>query len=215
MKIYSIHLFYCSENSSHPVLLFEACNYDDINRFNIIGRNTLYETCKFISRTVAQRINPSKSHTVYHEEYDYRCHALKLRGVCCTIISDLDYKPTRILFELANNLIKEIIGSSLMERLSGSRDITKIIKSSEFGNTFNKKLDKYLSEYQDPGTVDKIAAINKELEKAREILTQSIDQLCDRGETLNHLIDTSNDLSFQSKKFLDETNKLNKCCVIL
>ncbi len=76
-------------------------------------------------------------------------------------------------------------------------------------------LEKMLVQYQDPKNVDKIVAIRKDIDETREVLIKTIDQLLERGEKLENLASKSEDLSFQSKAFLNKSEDLNRCCVIL
>jgi len=62
---------------------------------------------------------------------------------------------------------------------------------------------------------DKIMKIQKDLDATKDILVKSIDQLLERGEKLETLAQKSNDLSFQSKVFLEKSESLNSCCIIL
>ena len=72
-----------------------------------------------------------------------------------------------------------------------------------------------VKKYQNPAEADKIMKIQKDLDDTKAILIQSMDKLLDRGEALNSLAAKSDDLSFQSKIFLDQSAGLNSCCSIL
>lgn len=67
--------------------------------------------------------------------------------------------------------------------------------------------------YQDPLQADTLMRTQRELDDVRDTMMKNIDQLLARGEQLQSLMDRSEDLSFQSKVFLRETDQ--GCCVIL
>jgi len=57
--------------------------------------------------------------------------------------------------------------------------------------------------------------MKKDLEETKVVLIKSIDQLLARGEKLDVLVGKSDQLSFQSKVFLEKSEDLNKCCIII
>merc|ERR1711977_168475 len=59
-----------------------------------------------------------------------------------------------------------------------------------------------LKKYQNPEEADDIAKINKDLGETKEILIKSIDQLLERGEKLEDIMDDAAELSYQSKAFM-------------
>lgn len=77
------------------------------------------------------------------------------------------------------------------------------------------ELTTLLAEYQDPTKADKIAQIQNELKEVQEIVLKSLDQLLVNGEKLNELAKQSQDLSFTTRAFVDNTKELNACCIIL
>ena len=61
----------------------------------------------------------------------------------------------------------------------------------------------------------KIRQLQTSIFQVKEILVKNITDLHLRKEELEKLIDTSQDLSFQSKIFAKESIKLRNCCVII
>jgi len=62
---------------------------------------------------------------------------------------------------------------------------------------------------------DKITILNKQLTDIKVIMVKNIEQILDRGEKLDVLIEKSKELSDKAKLFYKETKKVNKCCVIM
>lgn len=65
---------------------------------------------------------------------------------------------------------------------------------------------------QDHTKADRIAKIQQDLDQTNVLLYQSIQSLLRRGETLDQLLDKSNDLSLASQMFAKRAKKLNSCC---
>jgi synaptobrevin family protein YKT6 len=67
---------------------------------------------------------------------------------------------------------------------------------------------------QDPANFDKITKIQRDLDDTTQVLHKTIDNILERGEKLDRLVERSDDLSAQSKLFYKQARKTNSCCVI-
>jgi synaptobrevin homolog YKT6 len=68
--------------------------------------------------------------------------------------------------------------------------------------------------YQNPDEVDKMLRVRSALDDTKGVLVQTIEQLLERGEKLDDLLDKTRDLSDSSKRFYKEAKKTNSCCVL-
>ena len=68
--------------------------------------------------------------------------------------------------------------------------------------------------YQNPIEADKILQIKQEIDEAKLILLNSIDNLLDRGERMDQLLDKTEKLAEDSFLFRKKARDLN-CCIIL
>eukprot|EP01094_Clydonella_sp_ATCC50884_P004606 TRINITY_DN1364_c0_g1_i1.p2 TRINITY_DN1364_c0_g1~~TRINITY_DN1364_c0_g1_i1.p2 ORF type:complete len:221 (-),score=89.51 TRINITY_DN1364_c0_g1_i1:98-691(-) len=197
MPVFSIILFRWRETG--PVQLVSAF---ELGSFNFFQRGSAKEVCLFVSREVVTRSKKGDRHTVEHKEHF--CHVfVKQTGLAGAVVSDGAY-PQRVAFSLllkAMEGFENALGDSWQEV---NEDQSKTMP----------QLDALLQKYQDPGEADDIMRIQKDLDETKEILVKSIDQLLERGERIDSLMDKSEDLSFQSKTFLRETERMN-CCAIL
>merc|ERR1712060_409724 len=71
------------------------------------------------------------------------------------------------------------------------------------------------TKFQNPVEADKLLKIEKDLGEVKETVLQSLDDLMQRGEKLETLIDKTKDLSAASKKFRREAEKNNSWCEFL
>jgi synaptobrevin family protein YKT6 len=70
-----------------------------------------------------------------------------------------------------------------------------------------------LTRYQDPN-VDPMMRVQKDLDETKAVMVKTMENLIGRGEKLEHLMETSNDLSGQAKLFHKQAKKTNSCCVL-
>jgi len=66
--------------------------------------------------------------------------------------------------------------------------------------------------FQNPAEADKLTKIEKDLEEVKQTVTQSMDDLLKRGESLDQLMEKSKDLSSTSVQFYRTAKKNNQCC---
>ena len=67
-------------------------------------------------------------------------------------------------------------------------------------------------EYVDPKKGDHLTQIQTDLTETQDILVKAIDDLLERGEKLDDLIQESDDLSATSKTFMRQAKSMNGCC---
>lgn len=118
------------------------------------------------------------------------------------VVADLEY-PARVAFALLNKLMGEFDKAFRGQWTTATAKV-------EF-----PPLTKALQDYQDPSKADKISAIQKELDETTSVLTKTIDNVLERGEKLDDLVNKSQDLSTQSKVFYKQAKKTNSCCIVM
>lgn len=198
MKVFSIILLRWLEDPKQPPNVLSAVY--ELSSFSYFQRGSVKEVALFVSREVAQRSKKGERQSITHQ--GYMCHSfVHPQGVACALLTDQEY-PQRVAFNLCNivveNFLKEY--STTFQNYTTDQDL-KVTG-----------LDALLQKYQDPETADPTMKIQKDLEETKQILVKSIDQILERGEKLENLAAKSNDLSFQSKAFMSNAEKMNKCC---
>ena len=76
------------------------------------------------------------------------------------------------------------------------------------------QIQELLITFQEPNKADKFTTIRTEIQDTKITLIQTIDTLLERGESLDSLMERTNDLSLHSKIFLIESKKMNSCCIL-
>mmetsp|Transcript_10771 Transcript_10771/g.14900 ORF Transcript_10771/g.14900 Transcript_10771/m.14900 type:complete len:106 (+) Transcript_10771:623-940(+) len=102
-------------------------------------------------------------------------------------------------------MITDLVNKYMKEE-SKWQEITKDVEASpEFMQTA-------LEKYQDPKEADKVLKIQQTVDEIKNIMHKNIDDILKRGETLDALMEKSNDLSSTSVAFFKTAKKQNQCC---
>jgi synaptobrevin homolog YKT6 len=202
MRLYSLVVFNTKIEGS-PVVLASAFDVSDFGWFQQSG---VREFLMFASRECIHRTQPGMRQSVLYQEHLCHVHVAQ-SGLGVAVISDESY-PQRVAFGLGSHALREFVA---LEETSGWAD-QRADMSYKSASSMAELL---LQKYKDPNEADKLAKIQKDLDDTKEVLVQTMDKLLDRGERLDTLAAKSEDLSFQSKVFLDQSASLNSCCTIL
>mmetsp|Transcript_43173 Transcript_43173/g.115480 ORF Transcript_43173/g.115480 Transcript_43173/m.115480 type:complete len:171 (+) Transcript_43173:254-766(+) len=167
-----------------------------------LQRGTVKEITALVLRTCVAKTNPGDYQRLEHEE-QYIYIISRHNGIAGVLISDKDY-PQRVAFSIVTRLLD---------------DFTEACKGKFSDDTGDNcmpfpPVEQALQRFQDPAEADKITKIQKDLEETKQVLYNTIDAVLARGEKLDDLIEKSDSLSMQSKKFYKTAKKHNQCCVI-
>jgi len=183
-----------------PILLTTAF---ELSSFGYFQRSSVKEVALFVSREVVSRSSVGQKQSVQHKEYLCHCH-VTTNKLACAVITDADY-PGRVAFTISGKVVEEFTKKYGQSVESYTKDTELPIDG----------LEALLVKYQDPKEADSIMKLQKDLDETKEVLVKSIDQLLVRGERLEVLAEKSQDLSFQSKAFVKQSEKLNCGCTII
>jgi len=173
-----------------------------LNDFMFWERSSARDIVRFVSREVVGRSRPGDRNSVLHQ--GHLCHAY-VRGdsLACAVICDEEY-PQRVAFSLIHSVIDKFIAKEFPWQATQA--------DTEFEFPI---LEDLVEKYQDPTEADSLMKIQKDIDSTKDTVIRTIDQLLDRGEKLENLAARSDDLSFQSRVFVEKSSEMNSCCVIL
>lgn len=175
-----------------------------LDEFSFWTRGSVKEVACFVSREVLSRSKPGQMLSVEHKEY--MCHArVTTNSLGVAVLADKEY-PARVAFALIQetlDVFNKAYNESQWQKFTADTALTV------------NGLDALLTKYQKPEEADKIMKVQKELDETTQVLKKTIDQLLERGEKIEVLAARSEDLSYQSKAFMTQSEKLNSCCSIL
>lgn len=155
----------------------------------------------FGARTVVAHTQKGSRQTVGLKDMPFQMHVyVRLDGMAGVVVSDEDY-PQRVAFTLIHKTL-----NTFDEMTQGKWSQVKQDQTLE-----PKFMKADLDKFQDPKN-DTICKIQNDLDDIKDIMHQNIDQILKNGETLDSLMDKSQDLSATSKQFYTQAKKANSCC---
>jgi synaptobrevin homolog YKT6 len=199
MRIYAVYLVSTSPpyGTEGSILTWWA----DFPKKFILHKKTIEETCRFLSKTLTVYCRPGSRTSVEHEEMVINVYhrSDNLAGV---VFTDIDY-PKRISYALCCQAIEHFFAKFENRWRNNPKD-----KFIEF-----KELKKIVQEFEKPNNSDSIARAIENTQATTEILTQTLNNIMIRGETLQILVEKSEELSLRAKMFYKESQK-KRCCII-
>lgn len=69
-----------------------------------------------------------------------------------------------------------------------------------------------IDEFRYPEKVNKVAAIQKDVDETKDAMQKNIQAMMERGEKIDDLDLTTQEIEFEAKKFHDQAVTLNTCC---
>ncbi|KAG9414514.1 palmitoyltransferase [Aphanomyces cochlioides] len=193
MKVLAIELLRQSE--ADPVILAKAM---DLSSFGYFKQSTIREMIDFFCQTIVKRTALGQRRSVTAE--DYVCHVfVRPDGLAGVFVCDDEY-PSRVAFSVLTKVIEQYS----LEHSGGS-----------WAASTWPPLVECLKDAQDPKIIDKIAAIQSELDDTTEILRRTIEDTLKRGEQLDELVTKSKTLSVQSQVFYTRARATNSCCTLM
>lgn len=77
------------------------------------------------------------------------------------------------------------------------------------------EIDQLLQRFQDPKEADKLLKIESDIEEIQEMLSKTMTDILERGESLDTLMKNSEDISNMAYNFYQNSRRANqKCCSI-
>lgn len=202
MKIYYIGIIRPNNNNNNNNKTLSLAEEKDLSSFSFFQRSSVDQFMTFFAQTIAERTDIDQRQSI--EEGDYVGHVYtRKEGISGVLITDKSY-PIRPAFTLLNKICEDFLSQNSVEKIDKS---TTTIEFSELSN--------YLIKYQNPNEADALMKVQQELDETKIILQQSIENVLQRGEKLDSLVDKSEALTSSSKTFYKQAKKTNSCCVIM
>lgn len=198
MKLLYMALFRC-DGDSKPVKLAVT---EDLSSFSFFQRGVIREQFAFATRTFAQRTSPGTRQTISMQDLPLFLHVhVQMDNLTGCLIADQEY-PERVAFTFISKTLRDLktkFGASLSQCTQDSNlDLPSMTEDFQL--------------YQNPKEADKILKIQRNLEDVKGIMHKNIDEVLRRGETLDSLMQKSDDLSNMSYDFYKTAKKQNQCC---
>jgi len=198
-KILMLALYRSLGEEAHPVRL---ASVSDLSSFNYFTRGSIQEHLNFAARTVIQRTKGGTRQSVGLTENPFLVHTyVRFYGLAGIVVTQKDY-AVRVAYSLINKMMtdyEQFHAQAWKKATSDSADEPEFMK-------------KDILLYQNPAEADKLTQIQKNLDDITQIMHKNIEEVLNRGETLDNLMDRSEDLSATSLTFYKQAKKQNSCC---
>ncbi|KAH3758878.1 synaptobrevin YKT6 [Pelomyxa schiedti] len=173
--------------------------------FGYFERGSVKEICTFGCREVASRAGPGQREIVKLNDGSYLCHVYThIDKISVTVVTDGEYQ-SRVAFTLLGHVLDEFRRLHSTTAMTATHDMELPFPA----------LPELLARYEDPVKADPISKVEMDLEETKNVMIKNIDQLLERDESLARLVEKSDDLSWQSRVFVNNASAMNKCCNIL
>lgn len=171
------------------------------DEFSFWTRGGVQQACLFISRTVVGHTELGKVQTVTPEgskEFDpntvltdFVSHVIvQPNKLAISAVTSKNY-PRRVIFEVMRDIATKFEAAQPNWASKAGTD-TQI----EF-----PYMIKICKSYEDPRKSDNILKIQGQLDETKELMMKNIDQILHRGETIEELVQRTDDLEMSSKVF--------------
>ena len=193
------------------------CEEKDLSSFSFFQRSSVGQFMTFFAQTIAERTKPDQRQSI--EEGEYVGHVyVRPEGVAGVLITDKAY-PIRPAYTLLNKVCEDFLSQhSLAQTAQLAAAAAAAAQRGEpapGGDAVFPELAGYLAKYQNPHEADALMKVQQELDETKIILQQSIENVLQRGEKLDALVDKSEALTYSSKTFYKQAKKTNSCCVLM
>ena len=198
MRIISIHIF--SLLKSKPLILSSAFSLSFVSFYE---RRTLKDFLNFHSRLVIERIKENTHAEVQLEKGI--CYAVANDDkIGITMICDEEY-PKRVAIEF----MLKIYDNFKIFFKQKNIDLNSIEKDMDLKFEF---INTQIEEWQDPSKKDNLMILQNDISEINDLMRQNLKELLKRGENLEELMKTSEDIKITSYNLYKHAKKTNKCC---
>mmetsp|Transcript_52195 Transcript_52195/g.46876 ORF Transcript_52195/g.46876 Transcript_52195/m.46876 type:complete len:209 (-) Transcript_52195:437-1063(-) len=181
---------------------YSLCTAEDLSSFGYFQRGQVRQHLVFASRTSAERCQKGSRVTISLKEVPYVLHVYRrVDGLTGVAITDQAYSE-----RVAQTLVTKL--TSGFEQKYGNS--WKKVQKDEVMNY--PPISDLLKEYANPNQADKMLAVQQNLDQIKEIMHKNIEDILERGETLDNLLQKSDDIGEVSKMFHSKAKKNNQCC---
>jgi len=201
MRLYAIYISrWPIRDGEQPVIIASGF---ELSSFGFFQRSSVKEWGNFFTKTLIKNTTPGVRQSVQQDEYG--CHVqVRHDGISGAVVTDREYPP-RVAFTFLQSLLEEFL-----KQFRG--DWTTFVEPVPF-----PKLDEYLIKYQNPAAdgENKIEQVMKLVDETKIIMHQNIETALQNQQSLDSLVDKSEDLKWKSKVFYKQAKQANRCCTIL
>nr|XP_042897024.1 synaptobrevin homolog YKT6-like [Parasteatoda tepidariorum] len=188
------------KNSAKSVILSSV---SDLSEFGFFQKRSVKEFMHFSSVILVERTEPDVKVSV--QQQGYMCNAfVRPDNLAAVVVTDDEYPTTKAHTCLTHLL--NAFSSSIKPEIWALSDAD--LEFPEIKTIFKM----FSNPVKEPVSA---AGLEEELDETKIILHKTVVGILRRGENLDDLIRTADDISEQSKAFYKSARKSNSCCTAL
>ncbi|KAM0686748.1 palmitoyltransferase [Conglomerata obtusa] len=159
--------------------------YFNLRKFSFLTRGSIKELIRHFSIEVSKIIENSE-YQEFKQQFDngkiVRFYVKIIGSNMYVIVSDEEYP--------------RLVGYMLIKEMDEDEKDFKLLQE----------------EYADPSAKDLLTCVNQELDETKIVLSRTLEDVLGRGEKLDGLINSAENLSAQTKALFEMSKKQNRCC---
>ena len=178
----------------------------DTSRFGFFESGSAKEMIKFVTRNTLGSLGKGQRYSAADENGFYVHAAVSFTDQFAVFaFTDQDY-PRRVAYKCLEEAL-EAFNKKVGENWKMQKGDTKF-EVPEFDAVFKK--------FKDASKVDPLTIAQLKVDATQGVLIDNIKTLLEKHESLDQMVEKSNDLSAKTKVFYKNTNKVNKkCCTLI
>merc|ERR1719482_272933 len=141
---------------------------------------------------------------------DFIFHYITKEGVCYLALFDKSY-PKKLAFAFLEDIhrcFQEELKREFGTRAVDYRSHIETIEKPYYFIKFDRQIQKKKLEYRDPSSSKALSRLNENLTEVSSVMRKNIDDILQRGESLQAVTQKASDLKFASKEFKGMTRML-------
>jgi len=174
----SLHILKTDINDCKNVKILYSFRQSSFSLFS----SNVSEISEFLSYEIVKRIKLDEIIIVNQNDYKILSVRIPTHGI--TIITDCNY----------NVKISQMLANEVINFINNSISDPKFVIKDRFNELFKK--------YQNQNEINKIMTVINDMDNTNKILVRDFNQILDKGEKLDDILNKSDQLSFSSRAIL-------------
>ena len=207
VQIYSLTVLKQSDAESKPQVL--ANHIEGQSWYSWFYSDTVTQFVSFFSKFLCERTETSSRQQVTQDSFVGYVHK-RSDGLTVVCVTDLDY-PDRVACDLIRKVLYEFSDFAK----SNCIDLTRRNLPENCASAYNENLKDLVTKFQDPAQADKMIKLRKDVERTTETLKLTLQKLLKRGETIEKIIEDTDELNESAKEYYKRARRAKCACNIL
>jgi len=160
------------------------------------------------AKQILKKLNPRSASKMSIETNPYVFHYLIDNSICYLTLTDKSY-PKRLAFLFLEEIAREFVNELKDEHGDDWLHAVETVGRQYAFIKFDRVIQKKRRDYSDPNSSSNMKKLNDDLQSIHNIMRKTIDDVLDRGNTLDEVSEMSKNLASESKRYKWGAKKLS------